>query len=197
LAALCASACLREAASGKQKSSAQAPCPDQAAELKATQQFLAENRERYRAALKLARQWVDHLEVNPLELRQAGIKGKKKLTELLETYRQLDQALPAEARAALMARIKAVAAITYQPEYHDLQKVSDEQFKQDATSYLRAAYLLDKLGLDTKVYRQEIRKIQPRLDGHLSQRGVHQQMAFSWYYRCFGLKEPFPLDQSF
>jgi len=192
-----APACHRKAAPEKPSSPAPAPCPDQQAEVKATQQFLAENRERYRAALALARQWVDRLEVNPLKMREAGMKGKKKLTELLDTYRQLYNALPAEAKPGLMKRIQEVAAITYTPEYHDLQKVSDEQFKQDSTSYLRAAYVLDKLGLDTKLYRAEIRKIQPRLDGQMPERGSHQQMAFAWYYRVFGLKEPFPLADGY
>jgi hypothetical protein len=177
--------------------SAQAPCPDRQAELKATRQFLAENREHYRAALARARQWVENLEVNPLKLREAGMKGKKKLTELLDTYRQLYLAVPAEEKPALMKRIQAVAEITYRPEYHDLLKVSDEQFKQDSTSYLRAAYLLDKLGLDTKLYRAEIRKIQSRLDSQMKERGSHQQMAFAWYYRYFGLAEPFPLAEGY
>lgn len=174
-----------------------APGAERQAELKETRKFLAENQARYQAAVVLARQWLDRLEVNPLALREHGLKGKKKLAELLETYRELEKALPAGEQAALRKRVQEAAAVTYLPEYHDLQTVSDEQFKEDATSYLRAAYLLEKLGLDTKLYRREIRKIQPRLDGQMHERGSHQQMAFSWYYRHFGLKEPFPLAEGY
>ena len=59
LAVCLAPACHRKAAPDKPSSTAQAPCPDQPAEVKATRQFLQENRERCRASLRLARQWVE------------------------------------------------------------------------------------------------------------------------------------------
>jgi len=162
-----------------------------------TARFLDENQGRYEAALARARRWLDALRVEPAELRQAGIKGKKKLVEQLDSYLRLyGVAQPAE-RAALAQRIKEVAAPTSRPEYHDLLQVGDEVFKQDATSYLRAAYLLEQVGLDTTLYRAEIAKIQPRLDGHMGRRGAHQRMAFHWYYKHFGLTEPFLLAEGF
>jgi hypothetical protein len=157
---------------------------------------LAANRERYDAAVSGVRRWLDGLHVDPLELRAHGIKGKKKLTEQLDGYYRLWQIADPAQRPSLQRRIEQVVAITYEARYHDMASIDDRQFKQDATSYLRTAVLMERLGLDTQIYREEIRTIQPRLDGHLSGRGPHQRAAFHWYYRHFGLKEPMPLDHA-
>ena len=70
----------------------------------------------------------------------------------------------------------------------------DHEFHEDATSYLRAAFLLDRMGLDVGRYRAGIVAMKGRLDGHLRERGPHQRRAFHGYYRHFGLEEPFPLE---
>jgi hypothetical protein len=157
---------------------------------------LEELRPRYRAAVARARAWLDALKVDPLELREHGIKGKKKLVEQLEAYYKLWQVAGPAERAKLLARIREVVAITGEDRYHDMETISDRAFKEDATSYLRAALLMERLGLDTRRYRQEIAKAQPRLDAHLRLRGPHQRQVFHWYYRHFGLREPFPLGES-
>jgi hypothetical protein len=190
--------------SGTVKASGAAPasdaactCPDQQAQLDLTRQLLADDSSRYQAARERAKAWLDRLRVDPFELREHGLKGKKKLAEQLDAYTWLTRgATPLEKRQ-LMARIRAVAAVTYEPRFHDMLSISDVQFKQDSTSYLRIAYLMDGLGLDTKLYRQEIAKILPRLDAQMPQRGSHQVMAFDWYYQHFGLAEPFPLAIGF
>ena len=167
------------------------------AEYARTVRFLDEQTPRYHASLAKARAWLDEMRVDPFELRAQGIKGKKKLVELLDSYVRLRAVLPASERPKLMQRIKEVAAITYQARYHDMERVSDKQFKQDSTSYMRAAVLMEQLGLDTRTYRAAIKRVQPRLDGHMGRRGGHQRMAFHWYYEHFGLTEPFPLDQGY
>jgi hypothetical protein len=53
---------------------------------------------------------------------------------------------------------------------------------------------MDRLGLDTRLYRAQIRKVHARLDAHMRTRGPAQQRAFHWYYAHFGLTEPFPLS---
>jgi hypothetical protein len=151
------------------------------------------NHERYLAALARARTWLDGFDIDPLELRRHNVKGKKKLTEQLDAYYRLYRVADADARPALLDRIRHIVAITYEPEYHDLAGLDDLQFKQDATSYLRTAVVMERLGLDTAGYREEIRKIHPRLDAHMPSRGPHQRLAFHWYYGHFGLAEPFPL----
>ena len=124
-----------------------------------------------------------------------GIKGKKKLTEQLDGYYRLWEIAGPE-RPALRRRIEEVVAVTYESRYHDMARINDREFKQDATSYLRTAVLMDRLDLDTTIYREEIRKIHPRLNAHMTRRGPHQRAAFHWYYRHFGLDEPFPLGEA-
>ena len=43
-----------------------------------------QTRDRYSRAMVRARTWLDELQVDPLELRKKGIKGKKKLVEHLD-----------------------------------------------------------------------------------------------------------------
>lgn len=165
--------------------------------------FVTENRARYAAAITRARAFLDPLDVDPQKLRAVHIKGKKKLVEALDAYYRLYQIAPAAggARPALLTRVKALAQATEDDRYHDMLTLGDREFKEDATSYLRAALLLDRLGLDTTRYRKEIAAVKWRLDAHMRERGPHQRRAFHAYYQHFGLAEPFPLqgalDQGF
>jgi len=119
----------------------------------ATLRFLRENAGRYHEAIARARAWLDQLRVDPAELRAAGIKSKKKLVELLDAYVRLHAIADLEERPEILARAWQVAAVTYTDGYHDMLVISDKHFKQDATSYLRAAYLMEGLGLDTTRFR--------------------------------------------
>lgn len=166
-------------------------------ELQQTKAFLQENRKRYEEAAARARQWLDKLKVDPAELRAHGIKGKKKLAEILDAYFRLYSVAKPEEKQDILTRVKALTALTAQTNYHDMLVINDLEFKQDATSYLRAAYLMERFGLDTKFYREQIQKALPRLNAHMPSRGVDQRMAFHWYYVHFGLKEPFPLESAF
>jgi len=78
-----------------------------------------------------------------------------------------------------------------------LESIPALHFKQDSTSYLRAAYLMEEVGLETSYFRKEIRKLKKRLDDHMEIRGPNQRMAFHKYYKHFGLEEPFPLANGF
>jgi len=158
-----------------------------------TQRFLATRAADYRHALDGARGWLDALTIDPAALRAAGLKGKKKLTEQLDGYVRLWKVADPDQKAAILTRARAITAVTGDPTYHDLASVSDDELREDSTSYLRTALLMEELGLDTSGYREQIRQAKPRLDAHLRSRGAHQQLAFHWYYRHFGLEEPFPL----
>jgi len=171
------------------------PAPPSEAEQ--TRLFLESNETRFQLARARATGWLDRLTVDPLELREHGIKGKKKLAELVDSYCILHNAAPPAEKSRLMDRLRQVAAVTYEPRYHDMATVNDHEFKEDSTSYLRVAYLMDRHGLDIALYREEIKKVQPRLDAHLATRGSHQLMAFHWYYQYFGLTEPFDLASGF
>jgi hypothetical protein len=162
-----------------------------------TAQYLANRMDRYRGALARARAWLDQLVVDPFALRERGVKGKKKLTELLDTYRRLLAISEPSDRPALKERIRRIAEVTAEPRFHDLTTLDEQTFKEDATSYLRIAFLLDQMDLLPPIYREEIAKAHPRLNEHMRSRGVNQQMAFHLYYQHFGLAEPFPLATVF
>ncbi|MDD5483139.1 MAG: hypothetical protein PHP98_05750 [Kiritimatiellae bacterium] len=162
-----------------------------------TAEFLAASRKQYEEALRKARAWLDRLDVDPLELRAHGVKGKKKLAEILDAYARLSGASGPLNKADILPRVKELCVVTGRTNYHDMLAVSDLVFKQDATSYLRTAYLMEKFGLDTGFYRAQIRKIHPRLNARMPGRGVNQRMVFHWYYAHFGLAEPFPLESAF
>jgi hypothetical protein len=166
-------------------------------ELRQTKAFQKDNRRRYEQAVIKARTWLDNLKVDPADLRAHGVKGKKKLAEILDTYRRFYSVAGAEDKKIILARVKTLTAVTGQTNYHDMLVINDLEFKQDATSYLRVAYLMDRFGLDTKYYREQINAALPRLNAHMPSRGVDQRMAFHWYYRHFGLAEPFPLESAF
>jgi hypothetical protein len=185
---------VRERLEAEGQAPAAQPAPPKGGE--EIRKFLEAERRPYREALSRARGWLDGLRVDPIELRAHGIKGKKKLVELLDAYYRLLQIAPAAEKESLRKRIREVVEVTYQDRYHDMLSVSDECFKQDATSYLRAALLMERLGLDTRRYRAEIARAAPRLDAHLRQRGPNQRRIFHWYYQHFGLKEPFPLQNA-
>ena len=159
--------------------------------------FLDLNQARYRETLVRTRSWLDTLEVNPTDLRIHGIKGKKKLAELLDIYLRLYAVASTADKQALPERIRGITALTATPGYHDMLRVTDQQFKEDSTSYLRVAFLMDRFGLDTKLYRREILKVLPRLNAHMKYRGTDQRMAFHLYYQHFGLEEPFPLQAAY
>lgn len=145
----------------------------------------------YKAAIERAKVWLAKIPVeSPRELRDKELKGKKKFVELLDTYARLYRIASAQERPALLARINQLEQITQQASYHDMNELDDVAFKQDATSYLRAAFLLERLGFDTSKYQEHIRLAKGRIDAHLPSRGSHQQMAFALYYEHFKL--PFP-----
>jgi len=156
--------------------------------------FVGAKRAAYAAAIGKARGFLDGLEVDPAALRAANIKGKKKLVEALDAYHRLLQVAPPETRPAVVARVNELAKPTREDRYHDLGTLPDKELREDATSYLRAALLLDRMGVEIGRYREEIKKAQGRLDAQMKDRGPHQRRAFHAYYQHFGLKEPFPLE---
>lgn len=156
--------------------------------------FVVSHRTRYRAAIDRARGFLDTLDVDPIKLRAARIKGKKKLVEAIDAYYRLWLVAPPEGKAKILERVDALAKPTREDRYHDLLTVEDRELREDATSYLRAALLLDRMGLDIIRYRAEIKNVKWRLDQQMKDRGPHQRRAFHTYYEHFGLDEPFPLE---
>jgi hypothetical protein len=191
-------ACL--ALAGCRKTSTPAPVPPpivcERASAQDTARWLDANAGAYRVALARARIWMDALPLDVRELDKNDIPGKRKLAELLSGYKSLGAVAEPEQRRQLDQRVRALAAITQQPWYHDLLTVDDAHFKRDSTSYLLVAVLLEEWGVDIGRYREEIKRIHPRLNQHLASRGHHQQLAFHNHYMHLGLAEPYDLRQA-
>jgi hypothetical protein len=162
-----------------------------------TSAFLQSHREAELRAVGRGAAWLQALPVDPVVLRSQGQKGKKHFVEALDALVRLHLVAPEAEKPALLEQIRKLTAVTNEDAYHDMITNEDLAFKQDATSYLRAALLMERVGLDTKRYRAEIHRIEPRLNAHLKTRGVHQRMAFAWYYRYFGLAEHVQLQGAF
>jgi hypothetical protein len=144
-------------------------------------------------------EWLDDLDVNPIELRyEIGIKGKKKFVELLDSYLILYQTATTEENKSKYRNItRDLVQVTYDPKYHDMNEINDTQFRQDSTSYLRAWYIMNQFGLNTSHYEAEIQKVLTRLDNHLSSRGINQKMVFVFYYHRLGYTINYSLEGLF
>lgn len=147
--------------------------------------------------MEKAKSWLDQREYDPQIIRDYGLKGKKKTVELLEAYLAIYDFVSLESKKEIEKKLNAIYALTLQPRFHDMQIIPDNQFHEDATSYLRLCYLLETKGFDTSYYRQRIKEVLPRYNGHLWKRGINQKMIFSRYYAYFGFAEPFDLMQSY
>ncbi len=198
LAALLLSGCAASPRSPAQVNAALASAPPvprclDAARKASLDAALARDAGRYQAAIEKARGFLDALSVDPFDLRAHRIKGKKKLVEALDAYYRLHQIAAPEARPAILERVRSLTAVTADDRYHDMLVLPDQEFREDSTSYLRAAWLMDRMGLDVTRYRREIDSIKWRLDAHMKARGSHQRRVFHAYYEHFGLAEPFAL----
>ncbi len=164
---------------------------------KKTDQFLQKNRAKYARVIKKVESYLDTFDINPMALRRQGTKGKKKLVELLDAYVALHRYAKGKRKALMLERFRRASAVTQKTEYHDMGTVGNRQFKQDATSYMRACYLMDRMGLSIKAYKAQILKVKARLDAHMKVRGPHQRMAFKYYYQHFGMSLPAKLREPF
>ncbi len=152
----------------------------------------------YLRARSRAVAWLDHVVVDPIELRRMGAKGKKKYTEALDAYLVLHRSARSEhERNAIRDRFRHLAEYTQNPQYHDLDTATDQQFKQDILSYLRVLWFLRHLGLETAAYETQAKKLQTRIREHLPHRGPHQLATFALYYDAFGWKRPPELQEDF
>ena len=142
------------------------------------------------AALDKAQAWLDARPLDPFALRQKGLNGRKQLVAQLDAWRWLYLLAEGPRKDWLRARIERAAAPTTEARFHDLLTTEDIILKQVATSYLRCAFIMDKVGPDTAAYQVEIGKAKARIDAHLPYRGHHQKMAIKSYYDHFGLAFP-------
>jgi hypothetical protein len=142
-------------------------------------------------AKRKARAWFDQLEVDPVELMKHGVKGKKKLAEILGVYRNFwnHTTDPAE-RNAILGRVRELAVQAERPDYHDMATCSDKEFLQNSMSYFRVMWLLREFGINVSRYLDQVRRVLPRMNEHFKKRGPWQRAMFAEYYDDFGLEKP-------
>ena len=132
----------------------------------------------YQRVKAKARAWLDQLDVDTVQLMKVGIKGKKKLAEILDAYLSfLHHAGDSAERQKILARVEGLVQQTRRPDYHDMLSCSDTEFVQNSMSYLRVLWLMEQLGLDAKHYREQVLLMKPRLDAHLEKRGPWQPVS--------------------
>ncbi len=146
--------------------------------------------EAYEAARTEARRWLDGLEVDAVALNNRGMKGQKKLAEIMDIYLFLEMTSEPQARARINRRVAELTRQTEDDAYHNMQVCPDQEFKQNSMSYLRVMWLMREFELDTTRYERELAAVKPRMDGHLSARGVWQRAMFAQYYERFGMRKP-------
>ncbi len=138
-----------------------------------------------------ARTWLDSLLLDTAELQRNGVKGKKKLAEILGVYWDyFRHSQDPEERAAILRRVRALAAQTAMPAYHNLVTCAETELTQNSMSYLRVLRVMEDFGLDTSGYRRDLLKARARLDEHVGKRGAWQKAVFAGYYDRFGLEKP-------
>jgi hypothetical protein len=145
----------------------------------------------YRQVRDKARAWFDRLNVDSVDLLKHGVKGKKKLAEILDVYLSFYRnGADAGDRKKILARVEVLIDQTRRREYHNLSTCGETEFTENSMSYLRVAWLMKLFGLDIQSYLSEVRVILPRLDEHLKRRGPWQRAMFGEYYDRFGLAKP-------
>jgi len=135
--------------------------------------------------------WLDKLHIDLEALERNNIKAIKKLSELLWAYQILHRHSddPA-ARAQYRQRAVELAALTNTLEYHVLDSYDDDALDADSQAYVLVATLLEYFDIDTRLYRQGLAQIRPRLDRSLARRGGRQRFVFADLYDRLGLEKP-------
>jgi len=148
------------------------------------------------AVLERASRWVEVVPVNVDTLESLDVTSKKSLAEVLECCWTLER--HGTRPAAMLARARTLADETRRAGYHDQADCDSATFHHASMSYLRVAWLLDRLGVDTRVYRDSIRTMSRRLSQSMASRGAWQRAMLEGYQRYFGLvgavHRPGPLD---
>jgi hypothetical protein len=165
-----------------------APKPDAALPVAST--CLGNEQARYHEAIARAKAWLDTIQLDRKRERELALGPYKKLVELITPYVRLYRLGPPPDADVAKKRIAAIVAPALAGQYLDLATATDEEFSRDSTSYLRAGYLIEEVGLDATRFRASVAALRPRLDADLVHRGAWQLQAFAWYYAFYGLPMP-------
>ena len=145
------------------------------------------------SAARRARGFLESLapQMDPIRLRtEHRMKGKKFYVEYLNGWYDLYQLGDPATQKAIHAFLVPIVERTHTPAYHNLETSPDDEFKQDIISYLSACVLHEQLGFDAGDYREQVRRIVPRVlsDKHLKTRGIDNTMGILYRLRQLGYK---------
>lgn len=144
----------------------------------------------YKEALKRTTNFAYNLEFDLDYIRNKGLADKKFLAEYLGLFSKLYKVASTSEKEQIKQKIKPYYEETLQIKFHNMANVNDKLFKKNSMSYMRILWLLNKLDFDTSFYRNELAKVQKRMDDHMSKRGEWQKAVFEKYYTFFNIKKP-------
>ncbi len=151
----------------------------------------------YKSAVIRTTKFANNLDFNLDYIREKGLPDKKYLAEFLGLYLKLNKAVTSvKGKEALKKRIEPFYQKTLDPKFHNMALVNDKLFKKNSMSYMRIMWLLQKLDFDITFYKQELAKVQKRMDKHMKVRGEWQRAVFDKYYDFFKLKKPIELQNA-
>jgi len=151
----------------------------------------------YEQAIKRTTKFANELDFNLDYIRKKGLADKKFLAEFLGMYLKLQKsATTAQEKEVIYKRIEPYYKKTLESSFHNMAKVDDKLFKKNSMSYMRIMWLLKEMGFDITEYKQELAKVQKRMDNHMPRRGEWQRAVFDKYYDYFKIKKPVVLQNA-
>ena len=138
--------------------------------------------------------WLDKIDANPFRLQEKGLKGKKIFMEKLYAYYQIyKHERHPDKKRELYQKMAKMLDCTNDPRYHRLPS-DDKGFKEDISTYLHICLVMEKIGLDTSLYRKRITHYLPRIYQHIKLRNTTSQMLFVEYLYDLGYPTRISLD---
>ena len=135
-----------------------------------------------------ATRWLLNLSVDPLELKDKGMKGKKHFVEkLFALYQLYLHTADTITRGGYRETMRQMCEVTENVHYHLLGD-SEIQFKSDIVSYLHACYLMDQVGFASHHYKRYIAEQLPHIKRHMQGRNTGVQMMIMYLLRELGFE---------
>jgi hypothetical protein len=139
--------------------------------------------------------WLSTLDADPLRLSARNLKGKKHFVEKLYAYYQVYlHEKCADKKRVLLRSMSVMLQCTNNPQYHKLPQ-DKKKFKEDIMPYIHACYIMEKLGLDTRAYRNMLSNYLPQIYDHMKPRNVTPKMMFITFLQNLGYPTPLQLDE--
>lgn len=150
-----------------------------------------------RECIEKATRWLSNLSVDPLDLNERGMKGKKHFVEKLFSFYQLYlHTTDLEKKEMYREILRQMFMITDNDDYHLIED-DESLFKRDIVSYVHACYLMEQLGFNSHKYKRYIRELLPRIERHMPTRNASIQMMLSYFLRGLGFETEYSIKHIF